>query len=372
MSNAKTRRFSRGIAAAAAVVCAGSLAQAQTPATLTLPDSLLAPGTQMKWVKKVPAYCEGPAVDPNEGTVYFTEQRDNGNLSYPIWKIRPDVPGDTGSRWITSSNQSNGLFVDGQGRVVAAQKWRIARYKKDGSLDSVLATSGKTAGFNQANDLSLGKDGIFFTDLGPDIFFASQGTAKIVASGINGANGIEWLEAEKVLNVQSTGVNRRYDVGADGALSNPRDFFPVSIGDGCEVDSHGNLYLADYWEGAVFVVNPQGAKIGTIAFNSQAAPYDPTAGKQGNVDNCHFGGKDWKTLYCTGDGGLYSLDLKIAGRAWPQSAASTGLRPGLESGLSRRKAPLQASRAYRADGRGWNAAREKDRGPRLPAIPYAY
>lgn len=324
---------------------------AQTAATITLPDSIMAPGTQMKWVKKVPQYCEGPSVDPTDGTVYFTEQLSNGSPNWPIWKINPAVPGDTGTRWITASNQSNGLFVDGQGRVIAAQKGKVVRYKKDGTIDAELATSGKTATFNQSNDFSMGKDGsFFFTDLGPNIFYAdAHGTATIVASGINNANGIEWLEDEKVLNVQSAGVNRRYDVGANGALTNPRDFFPLTIGDGCEVDSHGNFYLADYGEGTVDVVNAAGMKIGSIVFNSQASPYDPSPGKAGNVDNCHFGGTGWKTLYCTGDGGLYSLDLKIPGRAWPQTGMTTALLRRPIAGA----AGAKAGKAFRADGRSW-------------------
>lgn len=343
-------------------------ALAQTAATITLPDSIMAPGTQMKWVKKLPQYCEGPAVDPTDGTVYFTEQLSGSTLNWPIWKINPAAPGDTGTRWIVASNQSNGLFVDGQGRVIAAQKGKVVRYKKDATVDAELATSGKTATFNQANDFSMGKDGSFyFTDWGTNIFYTdAHGTTTIAASGINNANGIEWLEEEKLVNVQSLGVNRRFDVGAGGSLTNPRDFFTLTEGDGCDVDSHGNWYLADYGEGTVWVVDANGKKIGSIVFNSQPSPYDPNQGKRGNVDNCHFGGKDWKTLYCTGDGGLYSLDLKIAGRAWPQTG-TTALRPGPRLDLR-----PKAKKSFRADGRWWkDGIPGRAEGPRLPGLSVA-
>ena len=47
-------------------------------------------------------------------------------------------------------------------------------------------------------------------------------------------------------------------------------------------------------------------------------------GNNGNADNCVFGGPDLKTLYITGDGGLYSIRLKIPGV--PRSI-STAIRP---------------------------------------------
>jgi sugar lactone lactonase YvrE len=352
--------------AAGAILASAPRAQTFNPPTITLPDSIMAPGTQMKWVKKVPQYCEGPAVDPGSGIAYFTEQLSNSTPNWPIWRIDPAAPSDTGLRWITNSKQSNGLFVDGQGRVIAAQKGKVVRYKKDGTVDAELATSGKTATFNQANDLSMGSDGsIYFTDLGSNVFYAdAQGNTKIVASGLYNANGIEWLEDEKVVNVQTGTVNRRYDVGADGALTNPRDFFSINVGDGCEVDSHGNFYLASYGDGVVYVVNAKGTEIGKIVFNSQPSPYDSRRGAGGNVDNCHFGGKDWKTLYCTGDGGLYSIDLKIPGRAWPLTG-TTALRPGPRLDLR-----PQALRSFRADGRWWrDGIPGRAEGPHLPVLP---
>jgi len=321
-------------------------ALAQHSAVIDLPDSLMAPGTQMKWVKKVPKYCEGPAVDLNDGMVYFTEQLDNSVSNWPIWKINPATPSDTGSRWITASNQRNGLFVDGQGRVIAAQKGKIVRYKKDASVDAVLATSGNGATFNQANDFSLGKDGSFyFTDLGSQAFFVdTQGKLKVVATGLQSANGIEWLEDEKVVHIQAGG-NRVFDAGSDGMLTNGKTFFPVPGPDGCEVDSHGNWYMASYTEGKVYVANAKGTKIGEITFKMEAGQYDARGGQQGNIDNCHFGGAGHKTLYCTGDGGLFSIELKIPGRAWA-AAIPVGINAAL---LPPARAPH--ANAVRADGR---------------------
>jgi hypothetical protein len=138
---------------------AAGIGHAQHTAVVDLPDSIAAAGSEVTWVKKVPFYCEGPAVDLNDGTLYFTEQHDNSDMNWPIWKINPANPSDTGSRWITASNQSNGLFVDGKGRVIAAQKGKFVRYNKNGTVDATLATSGNGANFGQANDFSMGADG---------------------------------------------------------------------------------------------------------------------------------------------------------------------------------------------------------------------
>jgi hypothetical protein len=145
---------------AALALSAAGLVHAQHSAVVDLPDSIAAAGSEVTWVKKIPFYCEGPAVDLSDGTFYFTEQHDNSDMNWPIWKIgNPGNPSDTGSRWITASNQSNGLFVDGKGRVIAAQKGKFVRYNKNGTVESTLATSGNGANFGQANDFSMGADG---------------------------------------------------------------------------------------------------------------------------------------------------------------------------------------------------------------------
>jgi gluconolactonase len=353
------------------------LAQGQHSAVVDLPDSISAAGTQVIWVKKMPFYCEGPAVDLNDGTLYFTEQHDNSDMNWPIWKINPANPNDTGSRWITASNQSNGLFVDGKGRVIAAQKGKFVRYNKNGTVDSELATSGRGADFGQANDFSMGADGSFyFTDLGSRIFYVdAAGKLKVAATGLNGANGIEWIEEEHAVYVQA-GRNMRYEVASDGSLTNGKTFYNINGPDGCEVDSHGNFYLCSYSEGIVYVVNRAGTKIGSIAFKMQSGPYDFRSGNQGNIDNCHFGGAEGKTLYCTGDGGAYSIQLKIPGRKWAAAQPTTAI-------LARRgmlTSPQQA-RSYRADGRFWSEGLQEQAssgrkgidakrgmGPRLPLL----
>jgi gluconolactonase len=346
------------------VLLFAAVVPAQNSAVISLPDSILEPGTQVVWVKKVPRYCEGPATD-GSGIVYFTEQHDNSDLNWPIWKLDLSNPGDTGSRWVVQSNQANGLFADAKGLVYAAQKGKIVRYKKDGTLDATLAASG-TGGvtFNQANDLSVGKNGaLYFTDLGSSVYYVdAAGQLKVAATGLVGANGVEWIEEQNavfVLEADGSQISR-FDIGSNGALTSKKKFISLQVPDGCDLDIHGNFYVGSYGEGALHVINANGQDVGKIVFKMESGPYNSN-GDQGNVCNCHFGGPENKTLFCTGDGGLFSIRMKIPGRAWP-AAVTTGI------GARTRIQPKARtrSRSIRIDGRKRDAWKEKLKGPRLP------
>jgi hypothetical protein len=84
----------------------------------------------------------------------------------------------------------------------------------------------------------------------------------------------------------------------------------------------------------------------------------------GNICNCHFGGPENKTLFCTGDGGLFSIPLKIPGRVWP-AATTTGIGPLTRLALKGRK----PSGAFRIDGRFWpEGSAKKGTGGGRPAL----
>ena len=289
-----------------------SLAGAQN--IVQLPDSIRAVTDTVQWVKRVPQYCEGPVWEPSTGAVYFTDQR-TGNI-WPIWKIRPGV--DTGGIFF-NSQKNNGLELDPQGRLISCQNGQIGRIKSDGTLDSVLTQSGGGITIGQANDLSIGSNGaIYFTDLATSVFYLSPNRQLSRATtNIASANGIEWMESENMVYVNSTSGNTVYKfaVGTNGALGTRTTYVSSPSPDGGTYDSHGNRYVASYNLGEVRVFNARGDSIGRIALRTATGSYDNRAGNQGNVDNCVFGGTDLKTLYITGDGGLYSIQLKIPGAA---------------------------------------------------------
>jgi sugar lactone lactonase YvrE len=305
-----------------AALAAFSAAPAQT--LVQLPDSLHAPADTILWVKKVQQFCEGPAWDAATGSVYFTRQISNA-ANWPIFRVRPGV--DTGAEFISAAYQANGLEMDPQNRLVAAQNARLTRYKNDGSVDSTLIQSGANGvTFGQANDLSIGGNGgIYFTTNSTSIYYLSPARQLSVAyANATSANGVEWVEEDSAVYVNESRLVKRYKVGANGALSNPTTFITVASGsggtyaDGGTIDAHGNRYVANFQLGELRVFNARGDSIGRIVMRvATGTNFDAFTGNMGNVSNAAFGGPDLKTLYFTGDGGLYSIRLKIPGRVRP-------------------------------------------------------
>ncbi len=316
-----------------------SLVSAQN--IIQLPDSLRAPADTLQWVKRVPQYCEGPVWEPSTGAVYFTDQR-TGNI-WPIWKIRPGI--DTGGIFF-NSQKNNGLELDPQGRLISCQNGQIGRIKSDATLDSVLTLSGGGITIGQANDLSIGSNGaIYFTDLATSVFYLSPNRQLSRATtNISSANGIEWMESENMVYVNSTSGNAVYKfaIGTPGVLGTRTTYVASPGPDGGTYDSHGNRYIASYTQGEVRVFNARGDSIGRIALRTATGTYDNRAGNQGNVDNCVFGGSDLKTLYITGDGGLYSIQLKIAGQPRYATSAIHGISFSKQQGLVSKNTYLDA------------------------------
>jgi gluconolactonase len=321
--------------AAAAIVAAPAL---RAQSILQLPDSLYTPGDTISWVKKVSGFNEGPVWEPSTGSLYFTRQT-LGSSVWPIYRVKPGV--DTGAIWVTNPGKANGLDFDPQGRLVAAQSGRLTRYKADGTEDSVLITSGSNSvTFGDANDLAIGKGGdIYFTTYSNSIYYLSKTRQlSVVYSSASMANGIEWNEADSAVYVNESRVVKKYRVNANGSLTNPQTFITVLAGsggtyaDGGTVDSHGNFYVASQQIGEIRIFNAKGDSIGRIVpkLVTTALESGGFSGALGNVSNMIFGGPDLKTLYFVGDGGLYSIPMKIPGKS--RYGTSTALRlPGKAS-----------------------------------------
>jgi plastocyanin len=122
-------------------------------------------------------------------------------------------------------------------------------------------------------------------------------------------NGVVGTPDGKTLYVADPGQGKtfRYTVeeGEEGTLSGKK-LFAESGSDGMTLDNKGNLYLTF---GAVLVYDPSGKKIAEIEF-----PEKPS--------NVCFGGKDGKTLFVTARTGFYSLDMKVAGAGFVDTAAA--------------------------------------------------
>jgi gluconolactonase len=91
----------------------------------------------------------------------------------------------------------------------------------------------------------------------------------------------------------------------DGLLVKPEVFIELPGGDpdGIAFDVDGNLYIAHFGTGKVYIVNPSGEIISEFK----------TPGKK--TTNVEFGGPDYKTLFITDaeSNAVYSVQNDIAG-----------------------------------------------------------
>lgn len=226
---------------------------------------------------------------------------------------------------------SNGLALDGQGRLLLAQhgERRIARYE-NGKF-TALADRFEGKRFNSPNDLAVRRSGeIYFTDppyglekttesplkelpFSGVFRLATDGKVTLLTKSINFPNGIAFSPDEKVLYVAvSDGKAPRimaYDVQADGGIAGERVFFdalPLKTAggkgscDGLKVDRAGNLWATG--PGGVLVISSAGKHLGTLATGV------PTA-------NCGWG-DDGSTLYITANNMLLRVKTQTKGAGW--------------------------------------------------------
>jgi gluconolactonase len=220
----------------------------------------------------------------------------------------------------------NGMTSDKDGAVLICQHGnrRIAHRDKDGKLTTLVDTfEGKK--LNSPNDLVHRSDGsLYFTD--PPyglpkqdddpakelkfngVYRLAGGKLQLLVNDMTRPNGIALSPDEKTLYVANSDPNRklwmRFDVAADGTVSNGRVFADVTaekedgLPDGLKVDSQGNVYATG--PGGVWIFAPDGKHLGTIK------PTEVPA-------NCGWG-DDGKTLYMTARTGLYRIKLAAAGK----------------------------------------------------------
>jgi gluconolactonase len=225
---------------------------------------------------------------------------------------------------------TNGLTLDGQGRIVAAEHGnrRVSRFEKNGSV-TVLADRYQGKRLNSPNDLVIRRNGdIYFTDP-PGLLrtypadakdkpaqeldfngvyrITTKGKLDLVAKDVPYPNGLAFSPDEKKMYIASSRPDKFwmvYDVAADGTLANGRKFFDATkipgegVPDGMKIDSAGNVYATG--PAGIMIFSPQAKLLGTLSF-----PEIPA--------NLAWGDADGKTLYVTARTGLYRIRLKVAG-----------------------------------------------------------
>jgi gluconolactonase len=237
---------------------------------------------------------------------------------------------------------SNGMTLDKSGRLTVAGHARRMVYRLEslapGAKLTVLAERYEGKRLSSPNDLVYRADGsLYFTD--PPYGLPTQGDKdplkelpfngvyripgaashpagappddsklQLIIKDLTRPNGIAFSPDQKYLYVAVSDPNHkvwmRYDVKADGTVSNGRVFFDATsdkepgLPDGMKVDEKGNIYSAG--PGGVWIISPAGRHLGTIKMPEVTA-------------NCNWGDADGKTLYITASSSLYRIRLKVPG-----------------------------------------------------------
>jgi gluconolactonase len=254
----------------------------------------------------------------------------------PVWRadgtlLFSDIPADriytdTKEIFREPSGQSNGLTLDREGRLIAAEHKtrRVTRTEEDGTI-TVLAETYEGKKFNSPNDVIVRSDGmIFFTDppygleggmanseLGFSGVYAIDPETKavtLVGKNFNKPNGLCLSPDEKMLYVADTEGDHEpsekvgdiwvFGIGEAGTYEGGRVFCQLPYPDGIKADTQGNIWAT--CEDGVRVYGPAGDLLETVTL-----PEGPA--------NCAFGGKDGKTLYVTARTSVYTVKASVAG-----------------------------------------------------------
>lgn len=304
-----------------------------------MPEAAAGPSLAQGLVKKnaVPvllgdgfSFTEGPATD-HWGNVYFTDQP-NDRIHRWDWK--------TGqiTQFLSPTDRSNGMAFDNQGNLIAAadmhgQIWSI---DPDGEV-TVLVDNYEGNLLNGPNDVWIDPEGgIYFTD---PLFVRNYWDAddpRRAPGGQQGGGYVYYLSPDHETLTRVSGADviadtpfgpvwpngivgtpdgqhlyvgyflpqriYRYDIGADGSLSN-RILFASRGTDGMALDQQGNLYTTSRIPGVV-VFNPQGETIDTIM-----------TGGTGGSSNVTFAGPNRKTLFVTVGTQVWGVDMHVRGGA---------------------------------------------------------
>jgi gluconolactonase len=293
-----------------------------------------AAGQTVARAAEVPALTEGPTVDA-AGNVYFTELR-----AERIYRLGTD---GTLTVFRERSRAANGLVIDAQGRLIAAEGGgdgappRITRTDLATGALEVLADAFEGTGFTRPNDVTLdGRGRVYFTDPAAGSVYRIDGAGQVARvlgpPDILRPNGLQIAPNDATLYVIESGpapdgarMVRAFDLSADGTASNGRVHFDFAgrSGDGASIDEQGNLYVAAglnalappgamdaarVWgpealltRGAVYVISPAG-----VLLNMIPVPEDV-------ITNTAFGGPDMRTLYVTSGRTLFTIRTGVPG-----------------------------------------------------------
>lgn len=279
-------------------------------------------------------------------------ERVAGGLTFtegPIWRsgalLFSDIPNKRIARWrrlpegpeltTFATGMSNGLTLDRQGRVLAAEHdgRRVSRVADDGTR-TALAEAFQGKRLNSPNDIVVKSDGaIYFTDppyavqpskpgsVRPPNWWketipgkeqphngvyrlAPDGALTLVASDFTLPNGLAFSPDESVLYIDDSAQKhiRAFDVRPDGSLANGRVLLDMAsddpgVPDGLKVDRAGNVFCTG--PGGVWVCRANGTLLGRIVLPE--LPANLAWGEDGSV------------LFLTARTSVYRLATRTSG-----------------------------------------------------------
>jgi gluconolactonase len=278
---------------------------------------------------------EGPTVDA-AGNVYFTDillqriMRFSADGRFSVFRDR--------------SNIANGLVIDPQGRLIAAEgaasptaersgmttggTARVTRTDlKTGKIE-ILADKYAGKPLSGPNDVTIDNKGrVYFTDSTGAAVYRIDAPGKVArilsAPDIERPNGIQISPDDNTLYiVEANGAAggarliRAYDLLPDGTPRNMRvlyNFYPGRSADGMSIDTQGNLYAAAGLHRTRGTAETLDTKCGVYVISPQGALLKFIPIPEDYITNTAFGGQDMKTLYITAGKTLYKVRNDIAG-----------------------------------------------------------
>ncbi|NKB66262.1 MAG: SMP-30/gluconolactonase/LRE family protein [Candidatus Latescibacteria bacterium] len=331
--------------AAVCLLIANLTASAQAPEG---DPSIVSPDARLEMLFDGAFFTEGPTV-AFDGSVYFSDitfTHSSDMQAGHIWRYAP-ATGET-RVYRSPSGMSNGLKIDAQGRLIAAEGAdyggrRLTRTDLETGKSEIIAGLFEGRPFNSPNDITIDEQGrIYFSDpryLGHEPVdqpvmavyrIDPDGTVERVITDAGKPNGVCISPDQKSLYVVSNdngngGIGRMgddtpaykgrmallaYDLNEEGHAAFRSvlvDYAPQDGPDGLVVDAEGNLYVAvrDTTRYGINVYAPDGRELARI----------PTPGVPTNVA---FGrGTASKTLYVTYDNALARIQVEKEGYHLP-------------------------------------------------------
>ncbi len=233
----------------------------------------------------------------------------NGNLyssnCYGGWITK--ISGNNVDTFLVASDltfgKTNGLFALGDGSIISTDygNGAILKIDKNGNVEKLI-TDYEGIALNRPNDLTIDKSGnLFFTDpksygeekLDGRIFYYNfdKDTLLLVQSELAFPNGIGISPIDERLYVCESAKTRiiSFNIDEFGNLNDKKVFIELPGGDpdGFNFDVEGNLYVAHFGGGNLYVIAPNGEILKKV----RTPGLKPT--------NVEFAGIDKKTLYLT-------------------------------------------------------------------------